>query len=124
KTALDDFGTGYSSLSYLSLLPLDKIKLDRSFATSITTSERSANLMKGVVAIAHALTLDVIVEGIETEEQLLELEAYGIDGIQGYIFARPVDPISLLPYLAYKVKPVSQPTNINQARNKRKSIGK
>lgn len=124
KTALDDFGTGYSSLSYLNQLPLDKIKLDRSFANSITTSERSANLMKGVISIAHALSLDVIVEGIETEEQLRELEAYGIDGIQGYIFARPVDAISLLPYLAYKVKPASQPTNINQARNKRKSVGK
>jgi diguanylate cyclase (GGDEF)-like protein len=124
KIALDDFGTGYSSLSYLSKLPLDKIKIDRSFANAITTSQRSANLMRGIVGIARALSLDVIVEGIETGEQLDELEAYGIDGIQGYIFARPVDPISLLPYLAYKVKIDNEPAEINHAHNQRKAVGK
>jgi diguanylate cyclase (GGDEF)-like protein len=123
KTALDDFGTGYSSLSYLSQLPLDKIKLDRSFAISIATSQRSAKLMKGVVEIAKALSLEVIVEGIETREQLRELEAYGIDGIQGYIFARPVDAVSLLPYLAYKVKIDTPPTNISEAASKRRALG-
>ncbi len=121
RTALDDFGTGYSSLSYLEKLPLDKIKIDRSFTTTIDTSERSASMMRGIIGIARDLSLEVIVEGIETEEQLAALSAFGIDGVQGYVFARPMDGISLLPYLVHKVKTNGVLTNINQARRKQAS---
>jgi EAL domain-containing protein (putative c-di-GMP-specific phosphodiesterase class I) len=79
--------------------------------------------MKGVVSIAQALSLEVIVEGIETAEQLRELDVYGVDGIQGFIYARPMDGISLLPHLAYKIKPVSRLTDVNQSRNKRVQRG-
>ena len=123
RTALDDFGTGYSSLSYLEILPLDKVKIDRSFATSIDTSQRSGSMMRGITGIARDLDLEVIVEGIETEEQLAALGAYGIDGVQGYVFARPMDVISLLPLLVHKMKPNGMLANINQARRKRTSAG-
>lgn len=123
RTALDDFGTGYSSLSYLEILPLDKVKIDRSFATSIDTSQRSGSMMRGITGIARDLDLEVIVEGIETEEQLAALGAYGIDGVQGYVFARPMDVISLLPLLVLKMKPNGMLANINQARRKRTSAG-
>ncbi len=123
RTALDDFGTGYSSLSYLEKLPLDKIKIDRSFTTTIDTSERSASMMRGIIGIARDLSLEVIVEGIETEEQLTALSVFGIDGVQGYVFARPMDGISLLPFLVHKVKTTGVLANINQARRKQASVG-
>jgi diguanylate cyclase (GGDEF)-like protein len=104
KIALDDFGSGYSSLNYIARLPLDKIKIDRALTAFITTSQKSVSLMRGIVAIARDLSLEVIVEGVETEDQLLELEAYGIDGIQGYVFARPMGAVSLIPYLLQKIK--------------------
>lgn len=123
RTALDDFGTGYSSLSYLAKLPLDKIKIDRSFTTSIDTSKRSASLMRGITGIARDLDLEVIVEGIETEEQLDALRTFGIDGVQGYVFAKPMDAVSLLPYLVHKLKTNGVLTSINQARRKQRSVG-
>jgi diguanylate cyclase (GGDEF)-like protein len=123
RTALDDFGTGYSSLSYLEKLPLDKIKIDRSFTTTIDTSARSASMLRGITALARDLQLEVIVEGIETEEQLNALSLLSIDGVQGYVFSRPVDGITLLPLLVHKVKTSPVLTTINHTRQKQASVG-
>jgi len=87
RIALDDFGTGYSSLSYLHKLPLDKIKIDRSFLTDVTEDERSLRLLLGIVQLSHRLGLQVTVEGVETFEQLkmLSLDVKP-DLVQGFLF--------------------------------------
>ena len=123
KTALDDFGTGFSSLSYLAELPIDKIKIDRTFVSSIVNSPKCVSLMRGITSIARDLELQVIVEGIETIDQLDALSEFSIDGIQGYIFARPVDAVTLLPYVAYKINPGEQFTQVNQIAENRKAGG-
>ena len=89
RISLDDFGTGYSSLSYLHKLPLDKMKIDKSFIDDITESERSRTLLKGITVLGKALELKVVVEGIETEEQKdLLRDNYTVDLAQGYYFSR------------------------------------
>jgi EAL domain-containing protein (putative c-di-GMP-specific phosphodiesterase class I) len=89
RLVLDDFGTGYSSLSYLKHLPLDTIKIDRSFVAAIEeTADRS--IVEAVVALAHGLGIGVVAEGIETERQVERLLELGCDLGQGYLFSRPV----------------------------------
>ena len=89
--AIDDFGTGYSSLSYLHLLPLDKVKIDRSFVSDIANDERTLKLLKGVVHLSRELGLEIVVEGVETEEQLeLIRSTQSADLIQGFIFGMPM----------------------------------
>jgi diguanylate cyclase (GGDEF)-like protein len=88
---LDDFGTGYSSLSYLSKLPIDSIKIDRSFVAKITSSKRDSRMVRTIILMAHELGKKVIAEGIETKEQFLTLKKWGCDYGQGYLFARPMD---------------------------------
>lgn len=90
KIALDDFGTGYSSLSYVRALPLDKLKLDRSFITDIETDEDAGSIVHTMVKLCHSLKLDCIVEGVETRDQLGVLSAMGVEIIQGYYFSRPL----------------------------------
>ncbi|MEM7069603.1 MAG: EAL domain-containing protein [Pseudomonadota bacterium] len=91
RISLDDFGTGFSSLSYLNKLPLDKVKIDRSFIKNGIADPRSYTLMKGVVELIKDLGLSVVVEGIETEEQLGQLaNNIKIDEVQGYLFSRPL----------------------------------
>jgi EAL domain-containing protein (putative c-di-GMP-specific phosphodiesterase class I) len=86
---LDDFGTGYSSLSYLKHLPLDTIKVDRSFVAGLDgTADRS--IVDAVIALAHGLGIGVVAEGIETASQLERLRELGCDLGQGYLFSRPV----------------------------------
>jgi len=87
---LDDFGTGYCSLSYLHLFKVHTMKLDRSFVRGMAVSEASQKIVKGVVGIAHALGLDVVVEGVETADQAEQARALSIDYAQGYFFGRPV----------------------------------
>ncbi len=91
RVALDDFGTGYSSLSYLRSFPFDKIKIDRSFVTSIAADPTAAAIVKVIVDLARALNMDTTAEGVEDEEQLSELKRQGCGTIQGYLFSRPVD---------------------------------
>lgn len=87
RIALDDFGTGYSSLSYLHRLPLDKVKIDRSFLVDVTQSERSLELLKGIVNLSRSLGLTVTVEGVETFEQLKILASnVKPDLVQGFLF--------------------------------------
>ncbi|HKO45612.1 MAG TPA: EAL domain-containing protein [Pyrinomonadaceae bacterium] len=90
KIAVDDFGTGYSSLSYLIDLPIDTLKIDRSFVCDATTNAKRAKLLKGIVTLAHDLKLRVKAEGVETAEQREMLCRFGCDDMQGYLFSRPV----------------------------------
>lgn len=88
--AIDDFGTGFSSLSYLRHLPIDKVKLDRSFIHDVTASRSTTAIVQGVITMAHHLGLMVVAEGIETGAQRLDLQARGCDLLQGFLFARPM----------------------------------
>jgi diguanylate cyclase (GGDEF)-like protein len=88
--AVDDFGTGYSSFSYLKHLPLDALKIDRSFVRELTISPDDAAITTAIIAMAHALGLTVVGEGIETEAQRDVLREQGCDTMQGYLFSRPI----------------------------------
>ena len=87
--ALDDFGTGYSSLAYLQRLPVDTLKMDRSFIRSIAEDASAASLTRSIVAMGKALGLYVVAEGVEHEAQRALLKAWGCDAIQGYLVGRP-----------------------------------
>ncbi|HEY9126665.1 MAG TPA: EAL domain-containing protein, partial [Acidobacteriaceae bacterium] len=89
--ALDDFGTGYSSLSYLQRMPIDAVKLDRSFVSELTSDESTLSMMRSVLAMAHALGLRVVTEGVESRAQLEILRELGCDEAQGYLLGRPED---------------------------------
>jgi PAS domain S-box-containing protein/diguanylate cyclase (GGDEF)-like protein len=87
--ALDDFGTGYSSLSYLQRMPIDAVKLDRSFVSDLATDAATVSMVRSVLAMAKALHLRVTTEGVETEQQLDILRTLGCDEAQGYLLGRP-----------------------------------
>tara|TARA_R110001599_G_C12169680_1_gene653060 strand:- start:599 stop:1366 length:768 start_codon:yes stop_codon:yes gene_type:complete len=92
KISLDDFGTGYSSLSYLHRLPINKLKIDQSFINNMTNNERDASITHSIITLAKSLQLTVIGEGIEDSEQLNQLQKWGCNEIQGFLFARPETP--------------------------------
>jgi EAL domain-containing protein (putative c-di-GMP-specific phosphodiesterase class I) len=89
KIYLDDFGTGYSSLSHLHKLPVDALKIDRSFVSSLVLSDRPA-IVESILALARTLNTSVVAEGIESDEQACELERLGCTHAQGYLFSRPM----------------------------------
>lgn len=101
---IDDFGTGYSSLSYLSKLPLDILKIDRSFVADILTNGHNLLIATATINLAHALNLQVVAEGIETKEQKDLLKALGCDKAQGYYFAKPMPKDALATWLKAQVK--------------------
>ena len=106
QVAIDDFGTGYSALSRLDTLPTDYLKLDNSFVASITTSSRRARLLRSVMALADALDLVMIAEGVETEEQARTLAALGVPLAQGYLYSRPRPVAELIGELGTARAPV------------------
>jgi len=91
RFSMDDFGTGYSSLTYLKSLPLTQIKIDQSFVRDVDIDASDAEIVKAIILMAQALELDVIAEGVETEEQLTLLNQYGCKQFQGYLFSKPID---------------------------------
>ncbi len=96
---IDDFGTGYSSLSYLQHLPVNTLKVDRSFVAEMLESSESGELVRTVVAMAKALGLSVTVEGVETEAQLEHLKGLGCEHAQGYLFSKPLDAAAVADYM-------------------------
>jgi diguanylate cyclase (GGDEF)-like protein/PAS domain S-box-containing protein len=88
--AIDDFGTGFSSLSFLSKLPVDTLKIDRSFVNDMISGPEGLALVSTIISLAHALKLKVVAEGVETEEQSRLLRLLGCDEMQGYVFSKPV----------------------------------
>jgi EAL domain-containing protein (putative c-di-GMP-specific phosphodiesterase class I) len=90
--AMDDFGTGYSSLSYIHRIPVDIIKIDRSFVERLTESGGTRPIVEAVIAMAQHLGLNVVAEGVETVDQHQILLQAGCQGFQGYLFARPLPP--------------------------------
>jgi diguanylate cyclase (GGDEF)-like protein len=101
---IDDFGTGYSSLSYLQRLPVDALKIDRSFISRLGTSEENLEIVRTIVSLAQNLKMNIIAEGIETAEQLAELRALNCGGGQGqgYFFSKPLDTQAATALIAQK----------------------
>ncbi|AZB41598.1 phosphodiesterase [Bacillus sp. FJAT-42376] len=95
KISLDDFGTGYSSLSYLQELPIDVLKIDRSFINKINSSRQSNAILSSIISMARDLDLEIVAEGVETKEQLDFLDALHCPSIQGFYFSPPLSPADL-----------------------------
>jgi diguanylate cyclase (GGDEF)-like protein len=98
--SIDDFGTGYSSLAYLRRLPLNTVKIDRSFIQDIPKATQDMEIVQAIIVMAHTLHLQVITEGVETLEQYDFLQSHGCDFVQGYLLSRPVPLAELRPVLA------------------------
>lgn len=95
RIAIDDFGTGYSSLNYIHRLPIHTLKVDQSFVKAIRRGEDGACIVNAIVAMAHGLKLQIVAEGVETDEQLTYLKSLGCHQVQGFFYgpARPADVI-------------------------------
>jgi diguanylate cyclase (GGDEF)-like protein len=110
KLAVDDFGTGYSSLSRLSDLPIDELKVDKSFVDRIgSPSADAAPIVAATVAMGHALGMTVVAEGVETEAQAAFLQQIGCDLLQGYLYARPLEADTITPVLTQALFTGSNP---------------
>jgi EAL domain-containing protein (putative c-di-GMP-specific phosphodiesterase class I) len=88
--AIDDFGTGFSSLNYLAKLPVDTLKIDRSFVIELTAGPDGLALVSTIISLAHSLKLNVVAEGVETQEQSRLLRLLDCDEMQGFLFSRPI----------------------------------
>lgn len=106
KISIDDFGTGYSSLNYLARLPIDILKIDGFFVKGLPGNKNNNAITKGIVYMAHEMGIEVIAEGVETEEQLDFLREIGCDFVQGYIFSRPLEATKIAALLI-KGKPLN-----------------
>jgi len=90
QLSIDDFGTGYSSLSYLQRFPVNKLKIDRSFVSAMSADASAVGIVRGIIELAHGLKMEVIAEGVETEEQLQKLRDLNCDVAQGFLISRPL----------------------------------
>ena len=99
RVAIDDFGTGYSSLGSLKHLPIDCLKIDRSFIRDMVHDPEDAVLLGTIMALGHALECDIVAEGVEDIEQLHILQGLGCDTVQGFFFSKPI-PAEEVPELA------------------------
>jgi EAL domain-containing protein (putative c-di-GMP-specific phosphodiesterase class I) len=99
RVAVDDFGAGQSALGYLKQLPVDLLKIDKSFVQDLLRSPRDAALVRSTIELAHSLELDVVAEGVEDQATLERLAALGCDLAQGYYVSRPLPPERLLAWL-------------------------
>jgi EAL domain-containing protein (putative c-di-GMP-specific phosphodiesterase class I) len=100
QIAIDDFGTGYSSLGYLSRLPVDRLKIDRSFVKGLGEYGQDHAIVRGIIELAGSLELSTVAEGIETDVQLATLQELGSANGQGFLFARPLSPEDVGPLLS------------------------
>jgi diguanylate cyclase len=99
QISIDDFGTGYSSLAYLKKLPIDELKIDRSFVMELGDDEANTSLVEAIIAIASSLGIETVAEGVETPEQAAILRELGCANVQGYLYSRPVPCDELVPVL-------------------------
>jgi EAL domain-containing protein (putative c-di-GMP-specific phosphodiesterase class I) len=105
RLSIDDFGTGYSSLAYLRRLPIDEIKIDRSFVTDMVENPADASIVRSIIELSHNLSLTVVAEGVETHAAIDALRAMGCDLIQGYVYSKPIPGSALASWLLKEQEP-------------------
>ena len=108
RLVVDDFGTGYSSLSYLKRLPIDAVKIDKTFIDDILHDRDDATIVTSIIAMAHNLGLEVTAEGVENAEQLTFLSEHGCDMVQGYHLSRPLPAAEIERFLGDAMMESSQ----------------
>ena len=113
--SIDDFGTGYSSLAYLKQLPVDELKIDRSFVRDLATDESDLAIVRSTIELAHNLGLSVVAEGVEDEPTLELLRGFGCDKAQGYLFSRALGAAELTSWLRARESALEQPRQLDQA---------
>ena len=107
RIALDDFGTGYSSLAYLCNFKFDKIKIERSFISSISKVDASRRIVQSVITLGRGLGMDIVAEGVETEIEAVMMSNFGCTELQGYYFSRPMDADQMVDFLSvFRPKPL------------------
>jgi EAL domain-containing protein (putative c-di-GMP-specific phosphodiesterase class I) len=111
QLAIDDFGTGYSSMAYLKILPVDELKIDRSFISQMTSSTSDAVIVRSAVDLGRNLGLRVVAEGVEDLRTWRELEALGCNAIQGYYVSRPVPAEELISWLDQQAAALQPPAD-------------
>ena len=110
KLSIDDFGTGYSSLSYLKRLPVDEVKIDKSFVLTLVEDPKDEAIVRSVIELGHNLGMRVVAEGVETQEAWSMLQRLGCDTAQGYLLSRPVADAEFLRWLVRSGRESASPT--------------
>jgi EAL domain-containing protein (putative c-di-GMP-specific phosphodiesterase class I) len=112
--ALDDFGTGYSSLSSLQRFPIERLKIDRSFVSGVGDKASDEALVSAIVALANRLSIEVVAEGVETQEQARFLTRLGCRELQGYLFSRPLAAADVAGQLPRDPKPLASAESLDE----------